>query len=120
MEWETFLAERPLGVLSTVGRDGTPHAVPVEVVVYGGRVYAWCESDSVKVANARRTGKAALLAYKGRSAALVRGTARVLTSDNASYADITSEFLRKYDREETYGNDVLVEISPDRVTAWEE
>ena len=120
MEWESFVAERPLGVLSTVGKDGVPHSVPVEVVVYGGRVYAWCESDSAKVANVRRAGKAAMLAYKGRAAALVRGSARVLTSENASYADITGEFLRKYDREETYGNDVLVEITPDRVTAWGE
>ena len=120
MEWESFVAERPLGVLSTVGADGVPHAVPVEVVVYGGRVYAWCESDSAKVANVRRTGKAAMLAYKGRAAALVRGSARVLTSENASYADITGEFLRKYDREETFGNDVLVEIAPDRVAAWDE
>ena len=120
MEWQGFLAERPLGVLATVGRDGTPHAVPVEVVVHGGKVYAWCESDSVKVANVRRTGKAALLGYKGVSAALIRGTARVLTKDNAHYGDITGEFLTKYKREETFGNDVLVEINPDRVTAWEE
>jgi predicted pyridoxine 5'-phosphate oxidase superfamily flavin-nucleotide-binding protein len=114
------MAERPLAVLATVGKDGTPHAVPVEVVVYGGRAYVWAESDSVKVANVRRTGKGALLGYKGMSAALVRGPARVLTADNASYKDITDEFLSKYKREETYGNDVLVEISPDRVTAWEE
>ena len=114
------MAERPLGVLATVGRDGTPHAVPVEVVVYGGKVYAWCESDSVKVANVRRNGKAAMLAYKGVGAALVRGPARVLTGENASYADITQTFLAKYNREETFGNDVLVEITPERVTSWEE
>jgi nitroimidazol reductase NimA-like FMN-containing flavoprotein (pyridoxamine 5'-phosphate oxidase superfamily) len=120
VEWETFLAERPLAVLATVGRDGVPHAVPVEVVVYGGKVYVWSESDSVKVGNVRRTGKAALVGYKGVSAALVRGTARALTNDNAHYGDITGEFLRKYDREESYGNDTLIEISPDRVSAWEE
>ena len=119
MDWQAFLAERPIGVLATVGRDGTPHAVPVEVVVYGGKVYAWCESDSAKVANVKRTGKAAMLGYKGVAAALVRGPARVLTVDNASYEEITRAFLTKYDREETFGNDVLVEITPDRVTAWE-
>jgi F420H(2)-dependent biliverdin reductase len=119
VDWQAFLAERPIAVLATVGRDGTPHAVPVEVVVYGGRVYAWCESDSVKVANVRRTGTAAMLGYKGLAAALVRGTARVLTSDNAAYTDVTNAFLVKYDREETFGNDVLVEIAPDRVIAWE-
>jgi len=120
VDWQAFLAERPLGVLATVGRDGLPHAVPVEVVVYGGRVYAWCESGSAKVANVKREGKAALLGYKGVSAALVRGAARVLTADNASYKDITDTFLAKYERDETFGNDVLVEITPDRVTAWEE
>ena len=120
MDWQTFLSERPLGVLSTTSRDGTPHAVPVEVLVYGGKVYAWCESDSVKVANVKRTGKAAMLGYKGVSAALVRGPARVLTKENAHYADITQSFLAKYNREETFGNDVLVEITPDRVTAWDE
>lgn len=120
MEWEAFLAERPLGVLATVGRDGLPHAVPVEVVVYGGKVYAWCESNSAKVANVKREGKAAMLGYKGVSAALVRGPARVLTADNASYQDITDSFLAKYKREETFGNDVLVEITPERVTAWDD
>lgn len=120
MDWREFLAERPIAVLATIGRDGTPHAVPVEVVVYGGKVYAWCESDSVKVANVRRTGKAAILGYKGIAAALVRGPARVLSTENAHYGDITGEFLSKYNREETYGNDALVEITPDRVTSWEE
>jgi nitroimidazol reductase NimA-like FMN-containing flavoprotein (pyridoxamine 5'-phosphate oxidase superfamily) len=120
VDWRAFLDERPLGVLATVGREGLPHAVPVEVVVHEGKVYAWCESDSAKVANVMRTGKAAMLGYKGVAAALVRGAARVLTSDDAAYSGITNAFLTKYKREETFGNDVLVEITPDRVTAWEE
>jgi general stress protein 26 len=120
MEWTEFMQERPLAVLATVGRNGLPHAVPVEVFVYGGKVYAWSESDSVKVANVRRTGRAAMLAYKGSAAALVRGTARALTKDFAHYVDITDGFLKKYDRDESYGNDTLVEISPDRVAFWEE
>ena len=114
------MAERPLGVLATVGRDGTPHAVPVEVLVADGKVYAWAESDSVKVSNVRRNGKAAMLAYKGRGAALVRGPARLLTADDPSYGSITARFLAKYNREENFGNDVLVEIAPQRVTSWEE
>ena len=120
MDWQAFLAERPLAVLATVGRDGLPHAVPVEVVVHDRKAYAWCESDSAKVANVKRTQKAAMLGYKGVAAALVRGPARVLTSDEPAYAGITKAFLTKYKREETFGNDVLVEITPERVTAWEE
>jgi F420H(2)-dependent biliverdin reductase len=119
VDWQAFLAERPLAVLATVGRDGTPHAVPVEVVVRGGKVYAWCESDSAKVANVRRAGKAAMLGYKGVAAALVRGPARLLEAGHESYSEITDAFLAKYQRRETFGNDVLVEITPERVTAWE-
>ena len=120
MDWEAFLAERPLGVLATVSADGTPHAVPVEVLVYRGKAYAWCEGDSVKVGNVRRSGRAAIMAYKGRAAALVRGPARTLTAADPSYEEITRGFLAKYNREETYGNDTLVEVTPERVAAWEE
>lgn len=120
MDWEAFLTDRPLGVIATVGPDGTPHAVPVEVFVRDGKVYAWCEGWSVKVRNARRTGRAALVAYKGRAGTLVRGPARLLTGADPAYESITREFLRKYEREETYGNDTLIEITPERVSAWEE
>lgn len=115
-----FIAERPLGVLATVGPDGTPHVVPVEVLVRDGKVYAWSEGDSVKVRNAKRTGRAAVMAYKGTSGALVRGPARLLTAADPSYASITRGFLDKYDREETFGNDTLVEVTPERVTSWED
>jgi general stress protein 26 len=114
------MAERPLGVLATIGRDGLPHAVPVEVLVHDGKVYAWSEGDSAKVANVKRTGKAALVAYKGVAAALVRGPARLVRDDDPSYGTITKAFLAKYKREENYGNDTLIEITPERVAAWEE
>jgi PPOX class probable F420-dependent enzyme len=115
-----FLAERPIGVLATVSPDGTPHAVPVEVVVHDGRVWCWCEGTSVKAANVRRTGRAALVAYKGQAGALVRGPARLLGPDDPAYGPVTRAFLAKYRREETYGNDALVEITPERVSAWED
>lgn len=112
-----FLAERPLGVLATSGADGTPHAVPVELVVENGKVYCWCESDSVKVRNVARTGRAALVAYKGNDFVLVRGNARLIGSDDPAYAALTQRFLEKYKRDEEYGNDVLVELSAERVSA---
>lgn len=119
MDWVAYLTERPLGVLATVGADGTPHAVPVEVLVHAGKVYAWCEGDSVKVSNVRRSGRAAMLAYKGSGGVLVRGSTRLLTASDPSYEAITRGFLTKYSREETYGNDTLVEITPERTTEWE-
>lgn len=119
MEWDAFLSERPIAVLATVGADGFPHAVPVEVVVRDGLVYAWAQADSVKVRNVRRESRAALMAYKGNSGALVRGAARLIAVDDPSYEPITRAFLEKYDREETYGNDTLIAIAPERTAVWE-
>lgn len=107
-----FLHSRPIGVLATVDASGTPHAVPVEVIVDDGKVYAWCHRTSAKARNAERAGLAALTAYKGAAFAMVRGPARLIGSEDPTFARVTEMFLRKYDREETYGNDVLIEISP--------
>ncbi len=120
MDALALLAERPIGVIATVGPDGTPHAVPVEMLVRDGKVYAWVESGSVKARNVGREGRAALTAYKGGAGALVRGPARLLTATDPSYEAIARGFLQKYDREEVYGNDTLIEITPERATAWEE
>lgn len=115
--WETFLAERPIAVIATTGPDGAPHAVPVEVVVDGGAVYVWCRARSVKARNAARAGRAALTAYKGHSFALVRGPAELLDATHQDYERITRVFLDKYERDETYGNDTLIRITPERTSA---
>ena len=120
MDALVFIAGRPLGVLATVGSDGTPHVVPIEVLVHEGKVYSWCEASSVKARNARRTGRAAVMAYKGVAGALVRGPARVLTAADPTYEVITRGFLEKYRREESYGNDTLIEVTPERVASWED
>lgn len=115
-DWQAFLSERPIGVIATVAPDGTPHAVPVEVVVDAGLVYCWCKATSAKARNAARAARAALVAYKGEAFVLVRGPARALTAKDEPYERITRAFLTKYRREETYGNDTLVEITPARVS----
>lgn len=103
--------------MATLGADGTPHAVPVEVVVDGGRVYVWCKARSTKARNARRTGRAGVVGYKGHAFVLVRGPARVLDARDDVYERVTAVFLRKYERDETYGNDTLLEIAPERVAS---
>ena len=120
MEALAFIADRPLGVLATVGKDGTPHVVPIEVLVRDAKVYCWCEGDSVKARNAKRTGRAAIMAYKGNSGALVRGPARLLTAADPPYEAIARGFLDKYQREEIFGNDTLIEVTPERVATWED
>lgn len=116
--WKEFLAERPIAVLATVGPDGFPHAVPVEVLVRNDKVYLWCRSGSVKARNAVLQGRAAVVAYKGHAGVLVRGTIRLLRPEDAGYDEVTQGFLDKYRREETYGNDLVIEVAPDRVAGW--
>lgn len=118
-DWAEFLAERPIAVLATVGPDGSPHATPVEVVVRDGKVHVWCHASSRKARNAAREGRAALTAYKGHPGVLVRGPVRLIPKGEPGYDEITREFLRKYDREETYGNDLVIEITPERVSRWD-
>ncbi len=117
MDWQAFLYERPIGVIATVSETGLPHAVPVEVYVADGKVYCWCRRTSLKARNVAATGVAALTAYKGHTRTLVRGPARLLDKDDAGYLSITRGFLDKYQREETYGNDCLIEIMPEKVVA---
>lgn len=116
--WDEFLSERPLAVLATVGAEGMPHAVPVEVVVRDARAYVWCRSASRKARNAAREGRAALVAYKGNDGVLLRGSVRVLRDGDAGYQAIAAAFLKKYERNETYGNDLLIELSPARITPF--
>jgi hypothetical protein len=117
-DWAAFLAERPIAVLATIGRDGDVHAVAVEVVVHEGTPHVWCESWSVKARNAQRNGRATIMAYKGQVGAMVRGAVTPIRAEDPSYDEITTMFLRKYDREEEYGNDLVLAIAPDHITTW--
>lgn len=112
-----FLHARPIGVLATVDAEGAPHAVPIEIIVDDGKVYVWCRASSTKARNVARSGVAALTAYKGGAFVLVRGPARVLSQDDSAFARVTEMFLAKYERTETYRNDALIEITPERISS---
>jgi nitroimidazol reductase NimA-like FMN-containing flavoprotein (pyridoxamine 5'-phosphate oxidase superfamily) len=100
-----------------VGKDGTPHAVPVEVVVRGDLVYCWSEASSQKAHNAARAGRVAITGYKGHAFVMVRGPARIIRKGESGYDEIARMFLDKYEREETYGNDTLIELTPEHVSS---
>ena len=69
----------------------------------------------MKARNVARTGLATLTAYKGHAFVMVRGRARLIEKGQESYDEIARGFLDKYEREESYGNDTLIEITPERV-----
>jgi pyridoxamine 5'-phosphate oxidase-like protein len=103
-------------VIATVGPDGTPHAVPIEVIVRDGLVYCWCESWSVKARNATREGRAAIIGYKGHAFVSVRGPVRTIPKGEPEYDAVTRLFQDKYGPED-YGNDLVIELTPARVSS---
>ena len=97
--------------------DGTPHAVPVEVLVRNDKVYVWAQATSQKARNAARALRAGLVGYKGHAFVSVRGPVNIISLGDPGYDDITRGFLDKYEREETYGNDTLIEITPEHIAS---
>ncbi|HEV2685057.1 MAG TPA: pyridoxamine 5'-phosphate oxidase family protein [Actinomycetota bacterium] len=117
MTWQEFLNERPIAVIATPRADGTPHAVPVEVLVRDGKVYVWSQATSQKARNAARARRAGLVGYKGHSFVSIRGPVNIISIGVPIYDEITRGFLDKYEREESYGNDTLIEITPEHVAS---
>jgi hypothetical protein len=91
--------------------------VPVEVLVRDDKVYVWSQHTSQKARNATRAGRAGLVGYKGHSFVSVRGPVRIISLGENGYDEITNGFLKKYEREETYGNDTLIEITPEHIAS---
>lgn len=110
-----FMASRPIAVLASIGDDGIPHAVPVELVVADGRVYSWCRAGARRVQYLRDRPLASVTSYRGDNFACARGPIALRDSSWERYEEITAMFLEKYDRTETYGNDTLVELDPVQV-----
>ncbi|TMK84211.1 MAG: hypothetical protein E6G46_01375 [Actinobacteria bacterium] len=117
MTWQEFLNERPIAVIATPRADGTPHAVPVEVLVRDDKVYVWSQRTSQKARNATRAGRASIVGYKGHAFVSVRGPVKIISLGENGYDEITRGFLDKYQREETYGNDTLIQLSPEHVSS---
>lgn len=83
----------------------------------GDKVYVWSQHTSQKARNAARAGRAGLVGYKGHAFVSVRGPVRIISIGEEGYDEIARGFLDKYEREETYGNDTLIEVTPEHVAS---
>ena len=81
------------------------------------KVYVWSQRTSQKVRNAARARRAGLVGYKGHAFVSVHGPVSIISMGVPVYDEITRGFLDKYEREETYGNDTLIEITPEHVAS---
>jgi PPOX class probable F420-dependent enzyme len=82
-EVATFLAEPRNGVLSTLERDGSPHAAAMWFVFHGDDISMWTYAKSQKAVNLRRDPRCALhvedgLAYNELRGVLIQGRAELI------------------------------------------
>jgi len=92
-----FWAERHLCTLSTLDRDGAPHAVAVGAVLDPEQECAWVITDggSQKVANLRRDARLAISQVDGARWSTIIGTAEV-RDDPASVERACARYAGRY------------------------
>lgn len=113
----TFLAERHLASLTTMGKDGRPHVVPVgftyDAPTRIARVIT--SGDSVKARNAGRPGAvAAICQVDGARWLTVSGPVRV-DRDPAVIADAVDRYALRYKQPRVNPKRVALVIQVDRL-----
>jgi F420H(2)-dependent biliverdin reductase len=88
-----FWQERHLCTVTTLRTDGSPHVVPMGIVVDPGAGVAWgiTARTSRKVANLRVDGRTAVCQVDGRRWSTIEGLAEVLDD-----AESVGEAVRRY------------------------
>ena len=109
-----FLTERHLATLSTQRADGSPHVVPVGFTYRDGIVRVITRGGSVKVANARRGGRAAVSQVDGRRWVTLEGRVRVL-DDPAEVAAAVAAYAGRYRQPAERDDRVVIAIEVDHV-----
>lgn len=102
-EVASFLEGPHTAVLSTIARDGGPHAAGMWYVADDREIRMWTYRKSQKAVNLRRDPRAAFLVETGTAYAelrgvLVRGRVRVVT-DPTAVATIGLELYERYTQE---------------------
>ena len=111
-----FLAERHLGTLSTLRRDGTLHvcAVGFSWDAEAALVRVITRDGSQKVRNVERTGRAAVAQVDGGRWLSLEGPARV-TREPEAVAEAVARYTARYQEPRPNAERVTIEISVTRV-----
>jgi PPOX class probable F420-dependent enzyme len=130
---DDFLAEPALCRVGTVGPDGDPHVVAAWHWWDGERFWIGAQAGDRKVANIRRTGRAAIEVdsdLRRKRGILAVGPAEVLDGEGGQreYVRITTEQVRRYqpdrpphetaERYATHGAPVVIAVAPERIISW--
>lgn len=111
-----MLRERHLATLATLREDGSAHLVPVGFTWDDERGWARVitSGDSVKAANARRGGRAAVSQVDGRRWLTLEGPVSVLT-DPGAVRDAEQRYAERYRTPRPNPRRVVLVIEVDRV-----
>ncbi len=83
--WELERTDRTIGVLTTNGRDGYPHSVPVGVRWEEGAMRFETDSNAKKLRNLQRDPRVSLLIHgKPKWGVLISGRAEILSKGTGS------------------------------------
>ncbi|MDQ1129533.1 PPOX class F420-dependent oxidoreductase [Microbacterium sp. SORGH_AS_0888] len=109
-----FLAERHLATLSTLGRGGRIHAVPVGMTYEDGIVRVIGSRGTQKFVNAERSGRASVSTVDGRRWLSFEGPARV-NQDPDAVAHAVELYAARYRQPPPNPARVVLEITVERV-----
>ncbi len=109
-----FLAEYHLATLSTLGRDGRIHAVPVGITYRDGVVRVIGTRGSQKFLNAQRSGRATVASVDGGRWISFEGVAQV-REDAESVALAVELYAARYRQPRPNPERVVLEIAVEKV-----
>jgi len=99
-EVSAFLAEPRTAVLSTLSRDGSPHAAGMWFVAYQREIRMWTYAKSQKAVNLRRDPRCAFLVEYGKGYSDLRGVlvkgSLTLVEDLEEIVTIGKELYERY------------------------
>lgn len=129
-EVNAFLDSRPGWItLTTVGRDGYPHSVPIGYFRLGDEVYIGCRAGTQKLKNIARNPKVSLSLESGGSmqdikGVLIQGDATVFTAP-ADVLRLSREAARARSTPEAQlpveprPGVAYIRVQPTRVISWD-
>jgi PPOX class probable F420-dependent enzyme len=113
-----FWRERHLCTVTTLRKDGSPHVIPMGIVVDAGNGVAWgiTSRTSQKIANLRTGGdpRVAVCQVDGRRWSTLEGTAEV-RDDADSVAEAVSRYAERYRQPRENPDRVALRIDITRV-----
>ncbi len=126
----TYLGQSKVGVIATLRRDGSPHAVPVWHRFDGESILVWTEKHRVWVNNVNRDGRVAFSVQDDSppfAALVMRGTATATDRLGDSGLEAAKDISRRYLSEDEVDGYVesywpklhtFVRIVPETITLW--